>query len=167
MGARRPNPKLVKIHRSYTVDEAATVCGVHRNTVRQWLKNGLTAIDKRHPTMVQGATLALYLRSRRASKKRPCRPGQMYCMRCHEPRSPAGQRAEYRALTATFGNLVGHCTVCHARMFRRVSLAKLALVIGTLLITGPQAKEHIGKSAEPSVNSDFNDEAETHANAPC
>jgi hypothetical protein len=167
VGARRPNPKLVKIHRSYTVEEAATVCGVHRNTVRQWLKGGLTAIDKRHPTMVQGATLAKYLRSRRASKKRPCQPGQMYCMRCHEPKRPAEQRVSYSPITVTFGNLIGVCPVCQTRMFRRVSLAKLAQVIGTLRISGSQAQEHIGESAEPSVNSDFNDEAETHANAPC
>lgn len=34
MGKRHPNPRLAKIHRSYTVEEVAGVFGVHRNTVR-------------------------------------------------------------------------------------------------------------------------------------
>ena len=38
MGKRHPNPRLIKIHRSYTVEEIAAVLGVHRNTVRQWIR---------------------------------------------------------------------------------------------------------------------------------
>jgi hypothetical protein len=38
MGTRHPNPRLAKIHRNYTVEEVANVFGVHRNTVRQWIK---------------------------------------------------------------------------------------------------------------------------------
>ena len=45
MGARRPNPKLAKIHRTYTVEEVARLYDVHRNTVRQWIKDGLPSMD--------------------------------------------------------------------------------------------------------------------------
>ncbi len=54
MSKRHPNPRLVKIHRSYTVEETATVCGVHRNTVRQWIKTGLPTLDARRPVLMQG-----------------------------------------------------------------------------------------------------------------
>ena len=131
------------------------MCGVHRNTVRQWLKNGLHAIDTRHPTVILGTTLADYLRLRRTRNKRPCQPGEMYCMRCREPKLPADLRAEYRTLTETQGNLIGLCSVCKSRMFRRVSLAKLSLVCGTLRVTPPQAQGHIDESPTPTVNSDF------------
>jgi hypothetical protein len=41
----------VKIHRAYTVEEAARLFGVHKNTVRTWLKTGSrsTAATDPHP----------------------------------------------------------------------------------------------------------------------
>jgi hypothetical protein len=35
---RHPNPRLVKIHRSYTVEEVARNLRKHKNTVRAWMK---------------------------------------------------------------------------------------------------------------------------------
>src|SRR6516162_8070923 len=48
---RRFNPRRVKIHRTYTVEEAARLFGVHKNTVRTWLKTGSrsTAATDPHP----------------------------------------------------------------------------------------------------------------------
>ena len=45
MAKRHPNYRLVKIHRSYTVEEAAGSLGVHKNTVREWVKVGLPTSD--------------------------------------------------------------------------------------------------------------------------
>lgn len=162
MQARRPNPNLVKIHYSYSVDEAATVCGVHRNTVRKWLKEGLPAIDVRRPVLILGARLGEFLRTRRSQNKRPCKPGEIYCMRCRDARQPAGREAVYSPLTATQGNLIGLCPVCSSRMYRRVSLAKLTVVCGPLRIAMPEALDHIAESPAPTVNSDFNQGAANH-----
>ena len=62
MSKRHPNPRLVKIHRSYTVEETATVCGVHRNTVRQWIKTGLRTLDTRRPVLMQGGAFGSFWR---------------------------------------------------------------------------------------------------------
>ena len=45
MPARRANPNRVKQHRSYSVDELACCCDVHKNTVRNWQRDGLKPID--------------------------------------------------------------------------------------------------------------------------
>jgi hypothetical protein len=52
MGFRHPNPRLAKIHRSYSVEEIARLFEIHKNTVRAWLRQGLQAIDGSRPTVV-------------------------------------------------------------------------------------------------------------------
>lgn len=155
MSKRHPNPRLVKIHRSYTVEEAAVVCGVHRNTVRQWIKAGLPTLDNRRPVLMQGGALRVFLERRRNQNKRPCLPGQMYCLRCRSPQHPAGDMADYEALTATQGNLVGICPACDLMMNRRVNFFKLLQVAGNLSVTLPHALLHIDERTKPCVNSDL------------
>ena len=155
MSKRHPNPRLAKIHRNYTVEEVAMVFGVHRNTVREWVKRGLPTNDDRRPMLILGADLRAFLHTRRVKNKQPCQPGEMYCMRCRAPRAPAGNMADYEAGTATLGNLIAICSTCEAMMNRRVSLAKFEQVRGKLDVTLPQALPHIDESAEPSVNSDL------------
>ncbi|PSH02716.1 MAG: hypothetical protein CXZ00_16020 [Acidobacteria bacterium] len=76
MGKRKchPNYRLVKNHRSYTVEEIAERFGKHKNTVRAWVKDGLPICDGKRPTLILGRDLAEFLKARRVSKKQPCRP---------------------------------------------------------------------------------------------
>lgn len=165
MKASRPNPKLAKIHRNYTVEEIAKLYGVHRNTVRAWIKLGLRTVDQGRPLLVLGSQLAEFLNARRALNKRTCRPGEIYCVRCREPRVPAGNRVRYHPLTLAQGNLVGLCPHCGAGLYRRVSFEKLGQVLGNLVITEPDAQEHIGESLKPSENCDFKTDGQTYAKA--
>lgn len=155
MRKRHPNPRLAKIHRNYTVDEIAHLFGIHKNTVRDWVKRGLPTSDGRRPMLILGRELVAFLTARRTKNKRTCQPGEIYCVRCRAPRAPAGDMVDYVPVTTTLGNLVAICSACETMMYRRVSLAKLAQVRGDLDITMPQALEHIGESAQPTVNSDL------------
>src|SRR5688572_30642410 len=130
----------------------ATLLGVHRNTVRRWMEEGLPPIDRRRPILVKGAVLVTFLKNRRAKNKRPCKPGQFYCLRCREPRRPTGSAVAYHPFTFDRGNLLGICPSCGACLCRRVSLAKMAGAIGDLHVTFPQAQEHIDESSYPSLN---------------
>jgi hypothetical protein len=107
MRKRRPNYRLVKIHRNYTVEEAARLFGTHKNTVRAWVKAGLPICDSKRPMLILGRDLAGYLKARRMRNKRPCQPGEIYCVRCRAPKLPAGEMAEYEPVTEKFGNLTG------------------------------------------------------------
>lgn len=147
MPTRHPNHRLAKIHRNYTVDEIASLFGVHRNTVREWVKRGLPTSDSKRPMLILGRDLAAFLQARRLRNKRPCQPGEIYCVRCRVPRSPAGDLAEYQPVTTTLGSLVGICPTCESMIYRRVNLAKLEHVRGKLDITMPEALRHIVESA--------------------
>ncbi len=160
--SRYPNPRLVKIHRSYTVDEAARLLGKHKNTVRAWMKHGLQPIDRRRPTLVHGLDLMRFLQNRRASGRQPCPPGHMYCLKCRSPKWPAASMADYLAITATSGNLRGLCPDCGTFMHRRAALRKLASVGAGLDIAFPQAALRLRERSSPSVNCDSSLKA--HAN---
>jgi hypothetical protein len=151
----RPNHRLVKIHRNYSIEEIAKLFGVHRNTVREWVKRGLPTSDDKRPMLILGRDLSAFLQTRRAKSKRPCGAGEIYCMRCRAPKAPAGDMADYQSMTATLGNLSAICPDCDAIMNRRVNLAKLEQIRGQMDIRMPQALRHIGESLQPSVNSDL------------
>ncbi|MDD2919316.1 helix-turn-helix domain-containing protein [Rhodoferax sp.] len=156
MSKRHPNPRLAKIHRNYSVEEIATLYGVHKNTVRNWVKDGMPTNDDRRPMLILGRDLFAFLQAKRVKNKRPCQPGEIYCVRCRTTQKPAGAMAEYQPLTGTSGNLVGICPSCESMMYRRVNLAMLALVGTGLDVTLVQALPHIDESTQPCVNSDFN-----------
>ena len=162
---RRANPRRVKIHRNYAVDEAARLLGVHKNTVRAWIKSGLQTNDGRRPTLILGRHLSTFLHNRRKRSRQPCRPGQMYCVGCRAPKYPAGQIADYIPLSPSFGNLRGICPDCESFIHRRVSRKNLAAVAGNLEVSIPQAEEHIRDSLAPSFNSDLATEADTDEDA--
>lgn len=71
------NYRLAKIHRNYTVEEAARLFGVHRNTVRMWIKRGLPVVAG-HPVLILGRELRAFLHGRREAARRSCRSGEMY-----------------------------------------------------------------------------------------
>jgi transcriptional regulator with XRE-family HTH domain len=163
MPTRHPNHRLVKIHRNYTVEEIATRLGVHRNTVREWIKRGLQTIDKKRPMLILGHTLASFLLERRKKNKRPCQPGEIYCVKCRKPQTPAEDMVDYQAITETQGNLIGLCPSCGVLIYRRINPTKLEQVCGKLIVTIPQARRHIDEREEPSVNSDLRQGESNHA----
>jgi len=155
MGKRYPNPRLVKIHRSYTVEEVARLLGKHKNTVRNWVKDGLTTIDDKRPMLILGHDLVAFIKKRRAKNKQSCKPGELYCVRCRAPKLPAGDMAEYSPITEKFGNLIAICPDCDSIMNRRVSLARIGEVCGNMDISFPKELRHIVKRTKPSINSDL------------
>ncbi len=135
MAKRNQNPRLAKIHRSYKVDEIADLYGTHKNTVLNWIKQGLPTFDNKRPLMILGSDLNAFHAKRRVKNKHPCKPNEIYCIRCRTPKEPAGNMAEYQRINETLGNLVAICPDCELIINRRVNLAKLEQIKGIINIS--------------------------------
>ncbi len=155
---RLPNPRLVKIHRNYSAEEIAALLGVHKNTVREWLRRGLPALKDRRPMLILGRDLSEFLTARRKENKRPCQSGEIYCVRCRRPQKPAGSKVQYIPLTVASGNLIGICPECNTKMYRRISATRLNQELEIQAFCLPLAREHIVERRQPSVSSDFKQE---------
>jgi len=161
MTRRQANPRLVKIHRSYTVEEAARKLGVHKNTVRHWLKDGLQPIDKRRPLLIHGLTLKRFLEDRRKSGKRRCGVGELYCMRCRAPRAPADRTIELHGSNSGSVNLRGRCQQCGTVMHKRVSRGQLPRIKEILKVARPEHQSRLGEQTECPVDCDLEKTDET------
>ncbi len=153
--AKRLNPNLAKIHRNYTVEEAANLFKVHKNTIRSWIKNGLATNDDKRPVLILGSDLKIYLQEKRQSNKRQCRPFEIYCVRCRVPQIPAESMVDFEPINQTSGRLIGLCPHCGSIINKFFSMTKLENIQDKLDITLPKALKHINESTNPLLNSDF------------
>lgn len=159
MAKRYPNPQRVKKHRSYEIVEAADTLGVHRHTVRRWIKDqGLEAIADRKPFLIRGVALQEFLTEKRSLRRVICPPGHLYCLRCRKPRKPAGGIAEYAPVTGTSGRLMAFCEACETTMYRNIRQCDLPVFQRFVEVLLSGAEPDIGDTAIPFLNGDFDQE---------
>ena len=144
---KRLNPNLAKIHRNYTVEEAATLYGVHRNSVRAWIKAGLPVCDARRPALILGADLRDYLKTRRQERKQRCKDDELFCLRCRAPRRSAEGMVDFIPVTVTTGRLSALCPECTGVMNRYISVRDLGRIRAKLDVRVPKLLQHIGESS--------------------
>ena len=125
MGARR-SWRSVKLHRTYTFEEAERLLGVHRNTIRNWVRrDGLEALVERKPYLIRGDDLREFLRRRAEKRRQPLGLGEMFCLSCRKPRKPERALVENISGAVGPGHLRGLCPVCLTLMHRRISRAAI------------------------------------------
>jgi hypothetical protein len=154
MSGRHPNARLIKMHRSYSVEEAALKLGIHKNSVRGWIKAGLPILDNSRPTLILGGELKAWLGKKRKAAKRPCSPGTFYCFKCRIPKAPALGMVEYKPMNDTSGNLIALCTDCGTMMHRRARKEAIEAIMPSLAIKITEAKPSIIERKHPSLNCD-------------
>jgi len=152
---RRLNPYLAKMHRNYTVEEVTSLFGVHKNSVRAWIKAGLPVCDARRPVLILGMDLRNYLQGKRSERRRRCGVGELYCLHCRKPRWPAEGMVDYIPMTAATGRLNALCPVCTAVMNRYVGAKDLDEIRAKLDVRVPKSQQHISKSNLLLANCDF------------
>lgn len=146
MSRRRAVPRKLNAHRPYEVDQVARACRVHRNTVRNWIKNGLVVLSDTRPTLINGGCVRAFLGERKAKAKRPCAPGYLYCFSCQAPMRPIAGTLQFEPTNPTLGSLRATCSQCGTLMYRYARIAALDSVCGDFAVTLQGGQRHIGKT---------------------
>lgn len=147
MGTCKIDARRLKIHFSYSVGEAAKLLGVHKNTVKHWIKfGGLASLTDSRPHLILGRELKRFLETRRQTARKPCAAGELFCLKCRTPRRPAGDLLDYEALSLTTGNLKGICAVCDTFIYRRIARAQITALFPNCHVAFPQRQQRL---AEP------------------
>lgn len=157
MPRKRHNRRLplgrIKLSCSYDTHEITKLLGIHRNTVRQWLKVGLKPIDNRRPRLMHGSELKAFLTARQQSRRTKCEVGEFYCFKCRAAQRPWGDTADARIHSGKIVKLTALCPVYGIpmnRMVRRADLPKFA----SLLEIKPVGPERLSDCVDASVNCD-------------
>lgn len=151
MPGKRINPNLIKEHYSYTASELARRLGVHKNTIRNWERDGLPVIPGR-PALYHGGSIRAYLAAANARRRAPCPPGAFYCFRCRDRRKPALGMVDYVDRPRGAGNLTALCEACGATMNRRARRETLTAIMPRLDVQIRQAQPTLSGSPRPSLN---------------
>ncbi len=144
----------VRYWRAYSIDEVCALFsdkGLHAQTVRKWLKNGLKCIDAGKPVLIYGNDLIVFLKQRNTQNKCKTEFHQLFCMKCQDARSAyknqisVEQKAQFLKVNAV-------CRTCKKSMFKNYKLAdfsalkkKFKLVDVSRLddLTEPSDKTHL------------------------
>jgi hypothetical protein len=151
MPGKRINPYLIKTHYSYTASELARRLGIHKNTVRNWTRDGLTYLPGR-PQLFTGGAVRAFLAASNTARRRPCPPGTFYCFRCRDRRKPALGMVDFVDRLRGAGNLTALCEACGATMNRRAQRDAVPAIMPGLAVQIRQAAPSLSGSAAPSLN---------------
>jgi len=115
------NWRKVKIHLTYTYEEAARITGKHKRTVMGWVKKGLPVLTDQKPHLIRGCDLREFLRGKSKKRKTPLLLYQFHCFKCREAREPAERMVDCHLPDTGPGMLEGLCGVCLTPMFKRIA----------------------------------------------
>lgn len=149
--SRRINTRRIRQNYSYLVQEFAECLGVHKNTVRNYIKDGLPVIDDQRPQRIHGSDGIEFLNEKQARRNCKCAANEFYCLKCRCPRKAVPGSVSFITLSKTKLNIFGKCDVCGTDMYRGGSEAKRVEYAKTFGIER-QGGEHITETPSPSLN---------------
>ncbi len=154
---RKPNPNLVKIGISYTVEELAKRLRVCTKTVLNWHAEGLPAIDTSKPLMFNGVIVKEFITQKNQARKFKCQPNEFLCLKCKTKRTSVNDDLRLsKHINGKCFVLRGRCNVCTKSLRKTINNDDAQTHFSYLLQTPkslPKSDYHIPQT--PSLFSIF------------
>ena len=151
---RTYNANLIKETLSYSTNEMAKRFNIHKRTVQEWYRAGLPRIDNRKPSLVLGADLKDFLKTRLNKRKNKCRKNELYCLKCKVPRQSWNNVVDIRFLSKIRLMIIGLCAQCNTKTNKIASIKNLADVSKIFAIQQIHNRDLVGSDI-PSFNTDI------------
>lgn len=122
----KPNPNLVKIGTSYTVEDLTRLFKVCRKTVLNWHKEGLRKIDDSFPFMFNAYDVKYFITNKRARKKFTCDLEEFLCLSCKKKvKAKEGSLKPVIHKNKKCYMLFGRCEACNKPLRKMASKTSL------------------------------------------
>ena len=128
MSRRLYSHKRVRYWYAYDIDEVCALyadLGLHSQTVRKWIKNGLKTIDAGKPALIYGHDLIAYLKKHNQANKCKTAFDEFFCMACQDARSILRNEIAIEQ-KSQFLKVQGICRTCKGKMFKNYKLLDFA-----------------------------------------
>jgi hypothetical protein len=112
--------KRIKYWYAYSIDDICALYaefGLHAQTVRKWIKDGLKTTDKGKPSLIYGYFLIEFLKKQNSKNKCKTAFDEMFCLACQDARSVFQRKAVIEKKAQTL-SLSGQCRECKTTMFK-------------------------------------------------
>jgi len=96
---------------TYDRDGVMALYDVTRNTVTNWIREGLVTVPG-DPVLFRGVDLNAFQQARRVGARRNCSPGEFLCFHCKKVSSLKGEAAEVHWRGEHAGTLGWSCPAC-------------------------------------------------------
>ncbi len=96
--------------------------GLHPQTVRTWIKNGLKTIDQSRPTLIYGNDLIKYIKAQNMKGKCKLEFDQFLCLKCKDAR-PVFQNKTVLNQENKMLKARAHCRTCKTTMFKSYKMS--------------------------------------------
>lgn len=151
---RTYNTRRILLKLSYSIREVADLFDLHKNSVLNWIKDGLPIIDKHKPYLIQGSELADYLNKKQTQRKHQCNTDEFFCFKCRLPRKAHENKVGIEIKSQNRLMINGLCANCNGPIHRAGAVRKLTEYQKNFLVCTIQER-HIPERAGPIVNSDI------------
>lgn len=142
--SRKFNTNRIRRQFSYSVQEICDLLAVHKNTVREWLRQGLPKTDSQKPYLIYGNDLRLFLNQRQQSRRKKCGLDEFYCLRCRTQRRSFGNLADVKLRNSKTVMVSGICEVCDTPLNKVQSVKNLPNIFQTFDISKKQQADIYG-----------------------
>jgi hypothetical protein len=151
---RTYNVRRLKLTWAYSVQDVATLYGLHKNSVLRWLKEGLQPNADGRPYLIRGDELARFLTARQKRRKRKCSITEFYCFKCRAPREAYLRIGDIMIESPTRFRLKSICEVCSTPVNKVQSVRNLQKVL-TIFEIQALTGEHLLECGKRSLKSDL------------
>jgi len=112
--------KSVRYSYSYDIDDVCSLfsnTGLHPQTVRAWIKNGLKTVDSGRPILIYGDDLISYLKTQNSKNKCKTEFDEFFCMKCKDARNIFRNKIVIEHKN-NFLKANGYCRECKTSMYK-------------------------------------------------